>query len=71
MPPDVKARIVVEAGQTIGWDRYAGEKGAVIGMGGYGASAPGGILMEKFGFTADMIVKKCEEILPHKTNYKG
>jgi transketolase len=63
LPPDVKTRIIVEAGLTMGWDRYAGEKGAIMGMSSFGASAPGGTLMEKFGFTADVVVKKCEEII--------
>jgi len=40
-----------------------GAKGGVIGMSRFGASAPGGVLMEKFGFTADNVVRKAEELL--------
>jgi transketolase len=61
--PEVKARIAVEAGHTMGWERYAGEKGAVIGIDRFGASAPGETLMEKFGFTAEAIVKRALDIL--------
>lgn len=61
--PEVPVRIAVEAGHTMGWDRYTGDKGAVIGIDHFGASAPGGTLLEKFGFTADTIVQKALEIL--------
>ncbi|MBN2059153.1 MAG: transketolase [Deltaproteobacteria bacterium] len=61
--PDIKSRVIVEAGLPMGWERYAKGKGAFIGITRFGASAPGGILMEKFGFTADVVVKKCEEII--------
>ena len=61
--PDVKTRLVVEAGLPMGWEKYAGEKGAIIGMTTFGASAPGGVLMEKFGFTSDNIFKKAMELL--------
>lgn len=61
--PEVKARLVVEAGHSMGWERYAGENGVIIGMSGFGASAPGNILMEKFGFTSENIITKAMEIL--------
>jgi transketolase len=63
LQPDVTARIAVEAGLAMGWERYVGSKGAVIGMSGFGASAPGGILMEKFGFTSENIVRKAMKLL--------
>ncbi len=56
LPPDVMARVSVEAGSTIGWDRYAPGEGARIGMDRFGASAPIKDLMAKFGFTADNAV---------------
>jgi transketolase len=40
----------------MGWERYVGPNGKVIGMDGFGASAPGGTVLEKFGFTAEKIV---------------
>ncbi|BCS97882.1 transketolase [Desulfoluna limicola] len=56
--PEVKTRVAVEAGIAMGWEKYVGDKGTVISMEGYGASAPGGTLLEKFGFTSDNIVEK-------------
>ena len=49
-------RIAVEAGARLGWDRWIGERGAFIGMTGFGASAPAGELYHHFGITADAIV---------------
>jgi transketolase len=55
LPPSITARVTVEAGSTIGWDRYAGPKGSIIGMHSFGASAPIKSLMTAFGFTADHV----------------
>ncbi|MBW1898577.1 MAG: transketolase, partial [Deltaproteobacteria bacterium] len=63
LPPDVTARIAIEAGHSMGWERYTGDRGAVIGINRFGASAPGSMNMEKFGFTAENIVQKAMEIL--------
>ncbi len=63
IPPSIPVRIAVEAGITMGWERYTGDKGAVIGINRYGASAPGGVVMEKFGFTSDNIVNTALELL--------
>ncbi len=60
--PDVKKRIVVEAGIKMGWEKYAGEDSVFITMEKYGASAPINVLMDKFGFTADNIVLKAKEL---------
>jgi transketolase len=49
LPPSVKARATVEAGAVIGWDRYAGPDGTIIGMHSFGDSAPGTAVMRKFG----------------------
>jgi transketolase len=62
LPPDVRMRIAVEAGLPMGWERYVAD-GVVIGMQGFGASAPGGMLMEKFGFTADEITRRALVLL--------
>jgi transketolase len=56
LPPDVRVRVGVEAGIGMGWERYIGDSGAVIGMTGFGASAPGEIVLEKYGFSAERIV---------------
>ena len=53
LPPDITARVSVEAGSVIGWDRYVGAGGAKIGMHTFGASAPIKDLMTKFGFTPE------------------
>ena len=52
LPPHVSARLAIEAGISFGWSRYVGDKGAVIALDRFGASAPYQVLMEKFGFTA-------------------
>jgi transketolase len=57
LPPAIKARIAVEAGSDMGWQRYIGQEGLTVHMTGYGASAPGGTNMEQNGFTVDNIVK--------------
>ncbi len=63
LPADVKARIAIEAGIPMGWEHYVGSGGAVIGMAGFGASAPGEVLMKEYGFTAGHVVKKALEML--------
>lgn len=61
LPPDVTARVSVEMGSVIGWDRYAGMTGAKIGMHTFGASAPLKDLLTKFGFTPARIVAAAKE----------
>ena len=56
LPPAVTARVSVEAGSVLGWDRYAGYSGAKLGMRSFGASAPIKDLMARFGFTPDHVV---------------
>ena len=63
IPPEIKKRIIVEAGIPMGWESYAGEDGIIIGINGFGASAPGGTVMEKYGFTAGNIVEKAIELV--------
>jgi transketolase len=66
LPPEVKARIAVEAGTTQGWHRYVGSMGEVIGIDHFGASAPYKILYEKFGLTANHVVEKALKLLHSK-----
>ena len=61
--PDVSLRIAVEAGHPMGWERYVGNSGKIIGITSFGASAPGGTVMKKFGFTAENIVQKALDLL--------
>jgi len=63
LPPDVTARLAVEAGVTQGWHRYVGDGGDVIGLDRFGASAPGPIVMEKLGFSVDNVVARAKALL--------
>jgi transketolase len=63
LPPNVKARVAVEQGSILGWGRYVGDSGRVIGMNTFGASAPLKELQEKFGFEPNQIVKAAKEQL--------
>ena len=56
LPASVRKRLAVEAGATDYWSKYVGLEGKVIGIDRFGESAPGGVLMEHFGFTADNVV---------------
>jgi len=53
----VKARVAVEQASTLGWDRYVGDGGAIIGMHTFGASAPLKQLLTRFGFTPDHVAE--------------
>jgi transketolase len=63
LPPQIKARIAIEAGIKLGWEHYTGLSGKIIGMGSFGASAPGPVLYEKFGFTEANIISTARELL--------
>jgi transketolase len=66
LPPRVKARVAVEQGSTLGWERYVGTEGRVIGMKTFGASAPLKELQRKFGFEPDRVVSAAKEQLGNK-----
>jgi transketolase len=66
LPPKVRARVAVEQGSTLGWQRYVGESGQVIGMKTFGASAPLKELQRKFGFEPDQVVAAAKEQLGRK-----
>ncbi|NJR62816.1 MAG: transketolase [Cyanobacteria bacterium CRU_2_1] len=63
LPKAVTKRLAVEAGVSMGWCKYVGDAGDVISVDRFGASAPGGICMEKFGFTVDNVVAKAKAVL--------
>jgi transketolase len=63
LPPDVKARLAVEAGRSQGWERWVGDKGAVLAVETFGASAPNNVVFEKYGFTVDNVIKRVRELL--------
>ena len=56
LPPNVRARVAVEAGSTFGWARWVGGDGAVVGIDHFGASAPAETLYERFGVTTENVV---------------
>jgi transketolase len=58
LPPDVKARVSVEAGVGLGWERWVGDEGDSISIEHFGASAPGATVLEKFGYTVDGVVER-------------
>ena len=63
LPPRVKARVSVEQGSTLGWERYVGSTGRTIGMRSFGASAPLKDLLKKFGFAPESVVAAAKEQL--------
>jgi transketolase len=63
LPPQVRARLSVEQGSTLGWERYVGDAGRMIGMKTFGASAPLKELQRKFGFHPEAIVTVAHELL--------
>jgi len=63
LPPKVTARVAIEAGISMGWERYAGSRGAVIGIDRFGASAPGATVMDKYGMKAAAVVSKAMSLL--------
>lgn len=66
LPPDITARLSIEAGSTHGWHKYIGLYGEAIGINHFGASAPGEILLKEFGFTSENIVNKAKKLLQPK-----
>lgn len=55
--PDVKARVAIEMAHPFGWERYVGEKGSILGIDTFGASAPGDRVIAEYGFTVENVVK--------------
>jgi transketolase len=58
LPPEMTTRLAVEAGVTQGWHKYVGRRGEVIGIDRFGASAPGGEVLARLGFTADNVAER-------------
>jgi transketolase len=63
LPPGIRKRLAIEAGVTLGWWRWAGNEGDVIGIDRFGASAPGNVVMEKYGFSVDNVIKRALALL--------
>ena len=62
LPPDVTARVAVEAGVTLGWERWVGSGGHAVGIDHFGASAPYEVLYEEFGVTAARVAEKARTL---------
>jgi transketolase len=63
LPPQVRARVSIEAGSPFGWERYVGRDGVIVGVDRFGASAPGPVVMREYGFTADHVVAAARQTL--------
>ncbi|MBA2339787.1 MAG: transketolase [Pyrinomonadaceae bacterium] len=63
LPPDIAARLAVEAEARLGWDRWTGTRGDVLCMERFGASAPGDVTMKEFGFTVENVLKRARALL--------
>ncbi|MGI8559722.1 MAG: transketolase [Solirubrobacteraceae bacterium] len=63
LPPQIRARVAVEAASPFGWDRWTGEDGAIVAMSGFGTSGPGGEVFEHFGFTSGAVADRIRELL--------
>jgi transketolase len=67
LPASLTARVIVEEGSPLGWDRYAGREGVVLGMETFGMSAPMKVVAEHFGFTADHVVAAAKQVFEKTT----
>ncbi len=63
LPPSVRKRVSVEVGVSLGWERWVGDEGAIIGLDHFGASAPAGTIFEKFGFTAERVTDVARRVV--------
>jgi transketolase len=66
LPRAVRARVGVEAGVSLGWDRWVGGEGAIVGLDHFGASAPAGTIFEKFGFSVDRVAAVARDVVAGK-----
>jgi transketolase len=63
LPPGVRRRVSVEVGISLGWERWVGDEGAVIGLDHFGASAPAGTIFKEFGFTVDRVADVARRVV--------
>lgn len=63
LPPSVPHRLAIEAAMPLGWERWVGEKGSVLGLHRFGASAPGEVAMERLGFSVENVVAQAKRLL--------
>ncbi len=63
MPSNVKARLAIEAGVSLGWHKYVGDTGDTLTVDKFGASAPGDDVFKEFGFTVENVIKKAKKLV--------
>ena len=63
LPPSTSARLAIEAGISQGWHRYVGERGEVLSVERFGASAPGDVLMHEYGFTVENVCERARALV--------
>ncbi len=68
LPPSIHNRISVEAGITMGWQQYVGNKGDMLGINTFGASAPGDVMMREYGFTVENICNRALALIKRNHN---
>ena len=71
LPPDVHARVGVELGIELGWQQYLGPCGRFVGMKGFGASAPVGVLLKHFGITAENVAAQAKAAIADASRCSG
>jgi transketolase len=71
LPSGVEARLAIEAGSPFGWERWVGTRGGCVAVRRFGASAPGKVLMEKFGFTAESVEQQALALLERCAGRSG
>ncbi|MFW9845932.1 MAG: transketolase, partial [Candidatus Thorarchaeota archaeon] len=65
LPPEISARLAVEAGRSQGWERWIGDSGAMISVEKFGASAPADVVFDKYGFNVDNVIKHAKDLMKH------
>jgi transketolase len=71
LTPGIKNRLAVEAGSFFGWDRWVGDQGRIIAINQFGASAPGDVVMNEYGFTISNIIKTAQEMIQTNSKLKA
>ncbi len=66
LPPEITARMSIEAGVTLGWHKYVGLQGEIVGIDHFGASAPGKTVLKEFGFTSENVLKRVRALLAER-----
>jgi transketolase len=62
LPSELSARLVIEAGSPFGWERYAGPQGKILGISGFGSSAPGSVVLEKYGYSVQRVIEEARRL---------